>query len=114
MNPRPFAYTAGTLLLILGIAGFVPPLVQLENDPLRQAAGVGGPQLLGVMPTSYFLSALYVGTIPGLDTLFGAAPLYGNNLLLHGVLAVLCLLFGWLYSYRRADPDAAEEEGVVA
>jgi heme A synthase len=147
MNPRPFAYAAGTLLLILGIAGFVPPLVQLENDPLRQAAGVGGPQLLGVMPTSYFLSALYaavgawgifagsrpgravrfarraailfavlliLGTIPGLDTLFGAAPLYGNNLLLHGVLAVLCLLFGWLYSYRRAAPDAAEEEGAVA
>lgn len=135
MNPRPFAWTAGAVLLMLGIAGFIPPLVPVEDDPLRIAARVGGPHLFGLLPTSVLLSGLYVvigawglyagtrlgralsfaraagliflllllmGTIPGPDTLFGAAPLYGNNLLLHGVLALLCLLFGLLY--RRPPP----------
>jgi hypothetical protein len=130
MNPRPFAYIAGAILLILGIAGFIPPLAPAEDDALRIAAKVGGAQLFGLFPVSPVLSALHVtlgawglwaalvfavllvmGTIPGADTLFGLAPLYGNNLLLHGLLAVLCFLFGWLYR-RPAGPadgeDAAE------
>lgn len=137
MNPRPFAYFTGIVLLILGICGFVPPLVTIEDDPLRVAAGVGGPQLLGVFPASPVLSGLHaalglwgvwagstlhravlfsrgagavllilaaMGTIPGADTMFGAAPLYGNNLLLHGPLAILAFLFGWLYRRPTALP----------
>lgn len=143
MNPRPFAWTAGALLLLLGIAGFIPPLVPVEDDPLRIAAGVGGPHLLGLFPTGAALSGLYValgawglwagarlgravsfsriaglifalllvlGTIPGVDTLFGLAPLYGNNLLLHGLLAILCFLFGWLYRRPTVALDEDEEE----
>ena len=49
---RPFAWTAGAILLILGIAGFVPPLAPAENDPLRIAAGVGGAHLLGLLPVA--------------------------------------------------------------
>lgn len=145
MNPRPFAWTAGLLLLLIGIAGFVPPLVIAEADPLRIAAGVGGPQLAGLLPTSVVLSGLYVllgawgvwagsrlgravtfaraaaavfavlllmGTIPGADTLFGAAPLYGNNLILHGALALLCFLFGWLY--RRPAVAVGQDEDEEA
>ncbi len=144
MNPRPFAWIAGALLLLLGIAGFIPPLTRPEDDPLRIAAGVGGPQLLGLFPTSFVLAGLHValgawglwagrrlaravrfariaglvfalllvlGTIPGADTLFGAAPLYGNNLLLHGLLAILCLLFGWFY--RHPAVTAGEDEAEV-
>lgn len=60
---------------------------------------------------------LLCGMIPMFDTLFGAAPLYGNNLLLHGPLALLAFLFGWLYrrpTGRPAPvgrfPDNDEEE----
>lgn len=143
MNPRPFAWTAGIILLLLGIAGFVPPLTPIEADPLRVAAGVGGPQLLGLFPVSPLLSGIHLllgawglfagtrlgravwfsrkagllaaallvmGTIPGPDTLFGAAPLYGNNLLLHGLLAILGFLFGWLY--RRPPPPLEPAAGT--
>jgi hypothetical protein len=143
MNPRPFAWTVGVLLLLLGIAGFVPPLAPPEDDPLRIAAGVGGRQLLGLFPTSAVLSGIYValgawglwagrrlshsvryarmaglifalllvlGTIPGADTMFGMGPLYGNNLILHGLLAILCFLFGWLY---RHTAHPAEHEAAV-
>jgi hypothetical protein len=48
-----------------------------------------------------FLALLVMGFIPGADNPFGDAPLYGNNLLLHGVLAVLFLLIGWLYRRPR-------------
>jgi hypothetical protein len=142
MNPRPFAWIAGIILLLIGVAGFVPPLVFVQDDPLRVAAGVGGPQLLGLLPVSPVLSGMHIllgawaiyggtrtlralwfarraalifalllvmGMIPGPDTLFGAAPLYGNNLLLHGVLTILCFLFGWLY--RRPAPAPDGEEG---
>jgi len=145
MNPRPFAWTVGALLLLLGIAGFVPPLVPVEDDPLRIAARVGGPHLFGLFPTSSVLSGLYVligawglyaggrlgraltyaraaggiflllllmGTIPGPDMLFGAAPIYGNNLILHGLLALLCLLFGWLYRRPQTVAGIAQEEEV--
>jgi hypothetical protein len=145
MNPRPFAWTVGALLILLGIAGFIPPLAPPEGDPLRIAAGVGGQQLLGLFPTSAVLSGLYVvlgawgfwaggrlvhavrfarlaglifllllvfGTIPGADTLFGLAPLYGNNLLLHGILAVLLFLFGWLYRHPRLASAAEDEDDL--
>ncbi len=142
MNPRPFAWIAGAILLVLGICGFVSPLVMVEDDPLRVAAGVGGPQLFRLFPVSPVLSGLHIalgawglfagsrlgravwfarraalvfvlltvmGFIPGADTMFGAAPLYGNNLLLHGLLAILSILFGWLYRRPLALPGAYDE-----
>ena len=145
MNPRPFAWTAGALLLLLGIAGFIPPLTPPEDDPLRIAAGVGGAQLLGLLPSGVGLSALYVGlgawglwaggrlsrsvrfariaglifalllalgTIPGADNLFGVAPLYGNNLIVHGLLAILCLLFGWLYRHPKVEAAAEDQDEI--
>ncbi len=145
MNPRPFAWTAGALLLLLGIAGFIPPLTPAEDDPLRIAAGVGGAQLLGLFPSGLGLGALYValgawglwaggrlsrsvrfarlaglifalllvlGTIPGADNIFGVAPLYGNNLIVHGLLAVLCFLFGWLYRHPKVEEAAEDQDGI--
>lgn len=137
MNPQPIAWIAGTLLMVLGICGFIPPLTPIETSPLRVTADVGGPQLFGVFPVSHPLSVLHgalglwgliggmrlilaivyariaslvfaallvMGFIPGTDDLFGAAPLYGNNLLLHGGLAVLFFSVGWFYR-RPARPE---------
>jgi hypothetical protein len=140
VNPKPFAWTAGLVLLIIGLAGFVPPLAPLETSPLRIAAGVGGRQLFGLFPVSPLVNVIHLGLgawgvfagrqisravifarwtaillglltlmgmVPGADELFGGGPLYGNNLLLHGSLALLAFLFGWLY--RKAPPPPAEE-----
>lgn len=132
MSPKFFAVTAGALLILLGIAGFIPPLAPLETSPLRIAAGVGGRQLFGLFPVGVGLNVIHVllggwgvyaglrleravayarwsavvlfvltimGTIPGADELFGGGPLYGNNLLLHGALALTAFLFGWLHRH---------------
>ena len=37
------------------------------------------------------------GFIPGLSTLFGLAPLYGNDIWLHAVLAMVGAYFGWVH-----------------
>lgn len=146
MNPRPFAWTAGTLLVLIGAAGFAPPLISIETDPLREAAGVGHPQLIALFPISEVLNLIHLalgawglmsgrslgaaityarqvaiagavlmlfGMVPGLDTLFGLAPLYGNNLLLHGALALLGFLFGWLYRRPKSAPDYPDYEDDV-
>lgn len=134
MNPRPFAWTAGLLLVLLGVFGFVPALVSQIDDPLRISAAVDDPQLFGLLPVSPVLNLIHLGlggwgmwagrslghavgyarkmavaalvltlsgTVPGLDTLFGAAPLWGNNLILHGLLALFAALFGFLYRRPR-------------
>jgi hypothetical protein len=36
------------------------------------------------------------GFVPRLDDLFGLCPLYGNNIWLHGALAVVAAYFGWV------------------
>jgi hypothetical protein len=36
------------------------------------------------------------GFIPTLDTLFGLCPLYGNDIWLHGALAIVAAYFGWV------------------
>lgn len=145
MNPRPFAWTAGLLLLAVGSGGFVPPIVFDVEDPLRLSSGVGHPQLLGLFPVSEPLNVIHIllglwglwsgrslagavgyarimalaalaltlfGMVPGLDLLFGLAPLYGNNVLLHGLLAVGGFLFGWLYRRPAALPEPARQAGA--
>ena len=144
MNPRPFAWIAGAILLILGICGYIPPLAPVEMSPLRVSAGVGGPQLFGIFPVSHVLSGLHaalglwgllsgsrlsravlyarlaglifllllvMGFVPLTDDLFGLAPLYGSNLMLHFVLALLSFLFGWLYRRHpvEREPDEIDD-----
>ena len=144
MQPRPFAWTAGTILAVIGLAGFAPePIVSVETDPLRIATGVDHPQLFALFGVSPVLNVIHLalgvwglisarslnasltyarqttfvaalltvfGVIPGLDTLFGLAPLYGNNLLLHFFLAITAFLFGWLYRRPPAIPDRIEDD----
>ena len=37
------------------------------------------------------------GLLPGLDTLFGLTPLFGNDVWLHALLALIAAYFGWLH-----------------
>ena len=38
-----------------------------------------------------------MGLIPGLDTTFGLVPLYGNDVWLHILLALVAAYFGWVH-----------------
>lgn len=38
-----------------------------------------------------------MGFIPTLNTLFGLAPLYGNDIWLHALLALVAAYFGWIH-----------------
>jgi hypothetical protein len=44
-----------------------------------------------------------MGLIPGLDTMFGLAPLFGNDVWLHALLAAAGIYFGWFHRDRVAD-----------
>lgn len=37
------------------------------------------------------------GFIPGLNTMFGLVPLYGNDIWLHALLALVAAYFGWVH-----------------
>ena len=37
------------------------------------------------------------GIIPGLNTMFGLVPLFGNDVWLHALLAVVAAYFGWMH-----------------
>ena len=39
------------------------------------------------------------GLVPALETLFGTAPLYGNDVWLHGLLALVGAYFGWAHRH---------------
>ena len=37
------------------------------------------------------------GFVPGLSTLFGLVPLFGNDIWLHALLALIAAYFGWIH-----------------
>jgi hypothetical protein len=37
------------------------------------------------------------GIIPGLNTMFGLVPLFGNDIWLHALLALVAAYFGWMH-----------------
>ena len=43
---------------------------------------------------------MVMGLIPGLDTMFGLVPLFGNDVWLHLILAAGGLYFGWFHRDR--------------
>ena len=124
MNIRTFALVFGVVYTLAGIAGFIPALVTPPTDMadgmahgrllglfpvntlhnlVHLAFGVwglaayfrGGAQLYArVVAVSYAVLTV-MGFIPGLNTLFGLVPLYGHDIWLHAVLAVIAAYFGW-------------------
>ncbi|HJQ15412.1 MAG TPA: DUF4383 domain-containing protein [Allosphingosinicella sp.] len=47
------------------------------------------------------------GLVPGLDTLFGFVPLFGNDIWLHALLALVAAYFGWVHRDSVASPTVA-------
>ncbi len=43
------------------------------------------------------------GLVPGLNTMFGLVPLYGNDIWLHALLAAVAAYFGWMHRDTAGD-----------
>lgn len=126
MNTRNFALVFGIVFLAIGIAGFIPGLVQPLHEGHPDVMGTGG-QLFGLFPVNELHNAVHIlfglwglaasrslggaimyargvaiiyivltvaGFVPDLQSL---VPLYGNDIWLHGLLAVVAAYFGWVH-----------------
>lgn len=130
MSTRYFALIFGIVYILVGIAGFVPPLLQ---PPSASAPAVAVTPfygyLLGLFPvnivhtlihlvlgiwgviayrsfsasrtfskTAAVLFALLtiMGLIPVLNTTFGLAPLFSNDIWLHALSAIVAAYFGFV------------------
>ena len=126
MNTRNFALIFGIVFLAVGIAGFIPGLVQPLHEGHPPVMGSGG-QLLGLFPVNELHNAVHIlfglwglaasrslggavmyargvaiiyivltvaGFVPDLQSL---VPLYGNDIWLHGLLALVAAYFGWVH-----------------
>lgn len=138
MSTRTFALLYGIVFLIVGIAGFIPALV--ENVPtVRHELTVDASHglLFGLFPVNVLHNVVHLlfgvwgviayrsrgaavtyaravaiiyavlmicGFVPGLDTLFGLVPLYGNDIWLHALLALGAAYFGWVHRDRIDTP----------
>lgn len=48
-----------------------------------------------------------MGLIPQLSTVFGFIPIFGHNIWLHGLTAIVAAYFGWLAQVHLEEPAAA-------
>ena len=95
MMTRRFALVVGIIYLVIGIAGFIPGLVQGQNYP-DLAVDAGSGALLGLFPVNvvHHLVHLLVGVL-GIAAYraFDSARLYARGLaIVYGVLAVMGLI----------------------
>ena len=95
MMTRRFALVVGIIYLIIGIAGFIPGLVQGQDYP-DLAVDAGSGALLGLFPVNvvHHLVHLLVGVL-GIAAYrsFDTARLYSRGLaIVYGVLAVMGLI----------------------
>lgn len=129
MSTRTFAMLFGIVFAIVGIAGFIPGLVQPLHPGHPEVSGTSG-QLLGLFPVNELHNVVHLlfgiwglvasrslgasityargvaiiyavltvaGFVPQLNTMFGLVPLYGNDIWLHALLALVGAYFGWVH-----------------
>ncbi len=97
MMTRRFALVVGIVYLIIGIAGFIPGLVQGQDySGQGLAVDAGSGALLGLFPVNvvHHLVHLLVGVLGiGAYRAFDTARLYARGLaIVYGVLAVMGLI----------------------
>jgi hypothetical protein len=95
MMTRRFALVVGIIYLVIGVAGFIPGLVQGQDYP-DLAVDAGSGALLGLFPVNvvHHLVHLLVGVL-GIAAYraFDSARLYARGLaIVYGVLAVMGLI----------------------
>lgn len=91
MTTRGFALIFGIVFLLVGIAGFVPPLVtaiHAEHPPLAVEAGYG--LLLGLFPVNLLHNLVHV--LFGLGGLAGSRSLAGARLYARAVAVIYAVL----------------------
>jgi hypothetical protein len=106
----------GVLFVVIGILGFVPQLtpdgqllglfpVNAVHNIVHILLGVWGLAAGGSVAgaVTYFkgIAIIYallmvLGLIPATNTLFGLAPIHGNDVWLHGVLAAIAAYYGFV------------------
>lgn len=127
-----FALITGSFLLILGVLGFIPGLVDKLDGSTLDSVGAfdnGFGYLFGVIPTNAVHSILrlafgifgiltsialdssrvysrtvaiayglfaILGLFSYTNTLFGLAPIYGSDVVLHGLSAAIGFYFGFI------------------
>jgi hypothetical protein len=129
MSTRTFAMIFGIVFLLIGVAGFIPGVVQPLHAGHPQVNPEGG-LLMGLFPVNLLHNAAHIlfgvwglaasrslsgsvtyargvaigygaltiaGLIPNLNTMFGLIPLYGNDIWLHALLALVGAYFGWVH-----------------
>ena len=128
MSTRTFALLFGIVFLAVGVAGFIPGLVQPLHEG-HPAVQYNGGQLLGLFPVNTLHNAVHIlfglwgllasrslggsvtyargvaiiyavltiaGLVPNLNSMYGLVPLYGNDIWLHALLAIVAAYFGWV------------------
>jgi Domain of unknown function (DUF4383) len=58
---------------------------------------LGGARLYARGVAIIYAVLTIAGFVPGLNTLFGLTPLFGNDIWLHAVLAAVAAYFGWVH-----------------
>src|SRR4028119_211114 len=140
---RYTALSLGLLFLLLGLAGFVPgfvtPSLDFTSEPgfgylfgvfptnyFHNAIGI----LVGVWGIAAFTSlsgaivfnrifaivytaGAILGVLPFTNTLFGITPLFGNNIWLNAVAAVIAFYYGFVKSAQVGIPSSANAQPSV-
>jgi len=112
----------GVIFVLLGILGFVPATapdgmllgmfpVNAVHNIVHILLGLWGLAAGGTAAgaVSYFkgIAVIYallmvLGLIPATNTLFGLAPIHGNDVWLHGVLAGIAAYYGFVAGKKPA------------
>jgi hypothetical protein len=119
---------AGVVYIVIGILGFVPPLLTLPAGAPPLAVDQAYGYLFGLFPVNILHSLVHLGVgvwgvlaartlgaartyavslaiifgvltvmglVPGLSTVFGLIPLFGHDVWLHAVTAIVAAYFGF-------------------
>lgn len=128
MNTRNFAMVLGAIYIVVGILGFVRPLltspagapplqldqgygylfglfpVNILHNLVHLGIGVWGVLAARTMPAARTYAAsvaiifgvlTVMGFIPRLNTVFGFIPLFGHDIWLHALTAIVAAYFGF-------------------
>ena len=102
MNTRTFALIFGIAFLVIGAGGFVPGLTDMTATPesgLTMHNGYG--HAFGLFPVNVLHNIVHLlfgiwGLLEPTRTTFGLVPIYGNDVWLHALLALVAAYFGWV------------------